>query len=83
MTALNPYYRRANLPYQGGKSKRAQSLCRLGVVILDMSALAKDLAVSSSRYLGIARGWSEDFVYAASWRPRAAERWSRAVSTSR
>src|SRR5258708_2589084 len=33
--------------------------------------------------LSITRGWSEDFVYAASWRPRAAERWSRAVSISR
>src|SRR5258708_23430221 len=33
--------------------------------------------------LAICRGWSEDFVYAASWRPSAAERWSRAVSISR
>jgi len=34
-------------------------------------------------YLSITREWSEDFVYAACWRPSAAERWSRAVSTSR
>ena len=33
--------------------------------------------------LSITREWSEDFVYAACWRPSAAERWSRAVSTSR
>ncbi len=33
--------------------------------------------------LSITREWSENFVYAACWRPSAAERWSRAVSTSR
>jgi 2-polyprenyl-3-methyl-5-hydroxy-6-metoxy-1,4-benzoquinol methylase len=33
--------------------------------------------------LGICYRWSKNFVYAACWRPRAADRWSRAVSTSR
>jgi hypothetical protein len=39
-------------------------------------------AISLLALLSICRGWSEDFVYAACWRPSAAERWSRAVSTS-
>ena len=39
-------------------------------------------ADESAPSLSICRGWSEDFVYAACWRPRAAERCSRAVSTS-
>ena len=37
----------------------------------------------SAGFLSICRGWNEDFVHAASWRPSATERWSRAVSISR
>ena len=47
------------------------------------SVLGTPTISTSYQDLSITRWWSEDFVYAACWRPRAAERWSRAVSTSR